>query len=163
MMKTYRDKEARQRDIGFLKEALKEARKAERRKEVPVGAIVTYRDTIVGRGHNQSITRNDPAAHAEILALRQAARRLKNYRLAGCTVYATVEPCPMCAGALVWARVSRLVFGAYDKKAGGCASVFRIPQSRKLNHRVKVTGGILERECRGIMQRFFEKLRRKRQ
>jgi tRNA(adenine34) deaminase len=147
-------------DTFFIREALKEAKKAERKGEVPAGAVVTFNDRIIARGYNQSITSNDPTAHAEIVALRKAAKNLKNYRLSGCRIYVTIEPCPMCAGALVWARVSGLVFGAYDKKAGACGSVANIAHNKKLNHRVKITGGVLEKECSNLIQKFFRKKRR---
>src|SRR3989339_795866 len=110
----------------FLKEALKEAKKAEKFSEVPVGAVIVFNDKIIARGYNKNITSNDPTAHAEIVALRKAAKKLNNYRLNGCSIYVTIEPCPMCAGALVWARVSEVIFGAYDLKAGACGSVVNI-------------------------------------
>jgi tRNA(adenine34) deaminase len=122
--------------------------------------VITCNDKIIARGYNTSITSNDPSAHAEITAIRNAAKKLKNYRLDGCKLYVTIEPCPMCAGALVWARVSELVFGAYDAKAGACGSVTNIINNKKLNHRVKTTGGVLEAQCRGIIQKFFRKKRR---
>jgi tRNA(adenine34) deaminase len=143
----------------FIKEALKEAKKALKLGEVPVGAVITYNDKIIARGYNTSITSNDPSAHAEITAIRNAAQKLKNYRLDGCKLYVTIEPCPMCAGALIWARVSELYFGAYDAKAGACGSVANIVNNKKLNHQVKTTGGILEPQCRSIIQKFFMKKR----
>lgn len=145
----------------FLLEALKEAQKAEKKGEVPVGAVITYKNKIVGRGHNLSITSNDPSAHAEIIALRKASKKLKNYRLPECKIYVTIEPCPMCAGALIWARISEIIFGAADIKAGACGSVFNISDNKNLNHRIKVTGGILEKQCSLIMQDFFKKRRKK--
>ncbi|MHB9155897.1 MAG: tRNA adenosine(34) deaminase TadA [Endomicrobiales bacterium] len=150
----------RRADDYFLREALKEAKKAEAKGEVPVGAVVVLDDTIVGRGHNLPITRRDPAAHAEILALRKAAKKLANYRLPGCRIYVTIEPCPMCAGALVWARVAEVVFGAADPKAGACGSVFNIVYNKKLNHRLKIRGGVLEQECRSLIQQFFKDKRK---
>jgi tRNA(adenine34) deaminase len=146
-------------DEYFLREALKEAAKAEILGEVPVGAVVVENDTIVGRGHNLSITKNDPTAHAEIVALRNAAKKLKNYRLPGCKIYVSIEPCPMCAGALVWARIAEVVFGAPDSKAGACGSVVNIVYNKKLAHRMKITGGLLEPECRSLIQNFFKKKR----
>jgi tRNA(adenine34) deaminase len=143
----------------FIREALKEARKAEKKGEVPVGAVVVQNNTIIGRGHNQSIILNDPTAHAEVIALRKASKKLNNYRLSGCSMYVTIEPCSMCTGALIWARISEIIFGAYDKKAGACGSVFNIADNKKLNHRIKITGGIQENECRTMMQAFFKKRR----
>ena len=147
-------------DEYFLREALKEAGKAERKGEVPVGAVVTFRNKIVGRGYNKSIVLNDPTAHAEIIALREASKKTDNYRLINCKVYVTMEPCPMCIGAMIWARVSEVVFGCYDKKAGACGSVFNIAGNSKLNHKIKVTGGLLENECRTQIQDFFRTRRR---
>lgn len=114
---------------------------------------------ILARTHNAPITLSDPTAHAEILALRAAARALGNYRLPGTTLYVTIEPCAMCAGALVWARVRRLVFGAPDPKAGACVSLYRLPEDPRLNHQVQVTGGVREDECRALMQEFFRNRR----
>ena len=145
----------------FIKEAIKEAKKAQKSDEVPVGAVIAFNDKIIARGHNESITSNDPSAHAEIAAIRNAAKTLKNYRLDGCKLYVTIEPCPMCAGALIWARISELVFGAYDAKAGACGSVINFLNNKKFNHRIKITGGVLENECRFLMQRFFKNKRKK--
>lgn len=153
-------KKYRQESEKYIKEALKEAKKAEKKGEVPVGAVVTYKGKIISRGYNQSITLNDPTAHAEIIALRKAAKKLRNYRGKDCKIYVTIEPCCMCAGALVWARVSDLVFGVYDKKAGACGSVFNIAENKRLNHRIKITGGVLENECRSLIQQFFRKKRK---
>lgn len=146
----------------FMDAALAEAAKAGAKGEVPIGAVVVSEGKIIGRGHNVSITRNDPAGHAEIVALRQAARKRGNYRLSGCTLYVTVEPCPMCAGALIWARVERVVFGAHDEKAGACGSVCDLPANTKFNHRVTVTGGVKAAECRGLLQDFFRERRAQR-
>ena len=126
-----------------------------------MGAIVVKGNKIVGRGYNQSITLKDPTAHAEIIALRAASKKLNNYRLNGCKIYVTLEPCAMCAGSLVWGRVKDLIFGAYDRKAGACGSILNITNNRNLNHRVKVTGGILEKKCRSLIQKFFKKKRNK--
>ena len=149
-------------DIFFLKEALKEARAARKKGEVPVGAVLVLKNKVIGRGHNKSITHNDPTAHAEIIALRAASTKISNYRLNGSKIYVTVEPCPMCAGALVWARVSEIIFGAHDKKAGACGSLFNIANNKKLNHRIKITGGVLEKDCRSLIQKFFRKKRSER-
>jgi len=148
-------------DKFFLKEALKEAIKARKKGEVPVGAVLVIENKIIGRGYNRSISLNDPSAHAEIIALRSASRKIKNYRLNGSRLYATVEPCPMCAGALVWARVSEIIFGTFDRKAGACGSVVNIANNKKLNHRCKVAGGVLEKQCRSLLQKFFRKKRNK--
>jgi tRNA(adenine34) deaminase len=144
----------------FIRAALAEARKAEKLGEVPVGAVITLNDKIIARGYNKNITSNDPTAHAEIVALKAAAQKLKNYRLNGCRMYVTIEPCPMCAGALVWSRISEIVFGAYDPKAGACGSVVNVVDHKKLNHRIKTTGGVLEKDCRSIIQKFFKKRRK---
>lgn len=143
-------------DETFLRQALDLAREAERAGEVPVGAVVTLGDCVIGRGRNSPISSNDPTAHAEILALREAAATLANYRLEGATLYVTLEPCVMCAGALVVARVARLVFGARDLRFGGVRSKFRLSDSELLNHRLEITEGVLGAECAELMQNFFE-------
>ena len=146
-------------DEDFLREALELAREAERGGEVPVGAVVVLDGRVVGRGRNSPIARNDPTAHAEILALREAAAATGNYRLEGATMYATLEPCVMCAGALVAARVSRLVFGARDLRFGGVRSKFRLADAGVLNHRVQIVEGVLGAECAELLQRFFDSRR----
>lgn len=138
-----------------MREALELAFEAERNHEVPVGAVVILGGEIIGRGRNSPISLNDPTAHAEILALREAANRIENYRLEQATIYVTLEPCVMCAGALVAARLSRLVFGARDLRFGGVRSKFRLADSEVLNHRLQVTEGVLGAECTELMQRFF--------
>jgi len=140
--------------------ALEEAKKASRKDEVPVGAVVIANKKIVARAHNQTIQLNDPTAHAEILALRKAAKKLGNYRLNNCQMYVTVEPCPMCAGALIWARIKELVYGVSDPKSGACGSVVNLLQNKKFNHQVKVVAGVLEKECKQIIQKFFQEKRR---
>jgi tRNA(adenine34) deaminase len=146
-------------DEDFLREALELARDAERGGEVPVGAVVVLDGRVIGRGRNSPIARNDPTAHAEILAMREAAAATGNYRLEGATMYATLEPCVMCAGALVAARVSRLVFGARDLRFGGVRSKFRLADADVLNHRVEVVEGVLGAECAELLQRFFSSRR----
>jgi len=146
-----------------MKEAIGEARRAQELGEVPVGALIVSDGKIISKGFNRCIKDNDPTAHAEIVALRKAAKKLKNYRLNGCDLYVTIEPCAMCAGALVNARISKIFYGAHDIKAGGCKSVFKIANNKKLNHRIEFHGGIMEKECAGIIQKFFEKKRQKRQ
>jgi Cytosine/adenosine deaminases len=142
-----------------MQEAIRLARDAAERQEVPVGAIVVREGEILGRGGNSPISANDPTAHAEILAIRQAAKALGNYRLEGCTLYATLEPCVMCAGALVASRIQRLVFGARDLRFGGVRSKFRIADSDLLNHRVDVVEGVLAVECVELLQQFFRQRR----
>ena len=142
-------------DEDFLREALELAREAERGGEVPVGAVVVVNGRVLGRGRNSPISRSDPTAHAEILALREAAAATGNYRLEGATMYATLEPCVMCAGALVAARVSRLVFGARDLRFGGVRSKFRLADAEVLNHQVEIVEGVLGAECAELLQTFF--------
>ena len=139
-----------------MKTALALAAEAQRAGEVPVGAIVVRDGEVVGRGWNQPIGAHDPTAHAEIVALRDAARRLGNYRLPGTTLYVTIEPCLMCVGAMVHARVARVVYGAREPKAGAIESALRAHEHPALNHRLEEAGGVLEDECRAIMQAFFE-------
>jgi tRNA(adenine34) deaminase len=142
-------------DERWMREALLLAREAELAGEVPVGAVLLLDGEIVGRGRNQVITSGDPTAHAEIVALREAARRLGNYRLEGTSMYVTLEPCVMCAGALVNARVGRLVFGSRDLRFGGVRSKFRLADSEILNHRVEVVEGVLAAECVEMLESFF--------
>ncbi len=142
-------------DADFMAQALQLARQAEEAGEVPVGAVVVHDGQIIGRGSNAPISETDPTAHAEIEALREAARLLGNYRLPETTLYVTLEPCPMCAGAMVHARVARLVYGCADPRSGAAGSVYDIAASAKLNHRLEVTGGVLEGESRELLQEFF--------
>jgi tRNA(adenine34) deaminase len=146
-------------DEDFLRQALELAREAERGGEVPVGAVVVLDGRVIGRGRNSPIARSDPTAHAEILALREAAAATGNYRLERATVYATLEPCVMCAGALIAARVSRLVFGARDLRFGGIRSKFCLADTDVLNHRVEIVEGVLGAECMELIQRFFNSRR----
>ena len=146
-----------ERDLYFMREALKEAEAAYEKGEVPVGAVlVSEEGELLARAHNQPISLCDPTAHAEILALREGARRLGNYRLLGTTLYVTLEPCPMCAGALVYARVKRLIFGARDAKSGACGSVCNLVKEARLNHRLEVEEGLLAEEARRLLQEFFK-------
>jgi tRNA(adenine34) deaminase len=142
-------------DEEFMREALAEAEAAREEGEVPVGAVVILGGEVIARGRNSVIRSCDPTAHAEIVALREAARVVANYRLTGATVYSTLEPCAMCAGAMVHARVTRLVYGAKDPKAGAVETHFGICSTGFLNHRVSVEGGILEGECGRVLQSFF--------
>ncbi len=143
----------------FMLEALAEARLALEAGEVPVGAVVVLDGEVIGRGHNLREAAQDPTAHAEILAIRQAARHLGSWRLTNADLYVTLEPCPMCAGAIVNARLRRLVFGAYDPKAGAVVSLMNLVQDRRLNHTVEVLDGICQSECAGLLQEFFQRLR----
>jgi tRNA(adenine34) deaminase len=148
-------------DERWMREALRAAREAARGGEVPVGACVVAADgTLLAAASNRTRTDCDPTAHAEVLALREAARRVGNYRLTGAVVYSTVEPCAMCAGALVQARVARLVYGARDERAGAVESVFRVCDASSLNHRMELAAGVLEEDCRALMQEFFRERRK---
>jgi len=141
--------------------ALGEARAAADAAEVPVGAVVVCRGQVIGKGHNQREEFLDPTSHAEILAIRQAAHSLGSWRLEDCTLYVTLEPCVMCAGAIVQARVERLVFGCLDPKGGGVRSLYRICEDRRLNHRVVVEAGVLQESCTAILKDFFDSLRQR--
>ena len=144
----------------FMEEALKEAQKAAALGEVPIGAVIVRGGEVVGRGHNMTETAKDPTAHAEIEAIRQAAKNLGGWRLIGCDMYVTAEPCAMCAGAIVWSRIETLYIGAMDPKAGACGSVFNIVQEKKLNHNVRIETGLLQDQCSNILKEFFKKLRK---
>jgi len=146
-------------DELFMKEALKEAQKAYEINEVPIGAIIVRNGEIVGRGYNQKETMKDATLHAEISAIKDACVNLRGWRLPGCTMYVTLEPCPMCAGALVNSRIERLVIGARDLKTGACGSVLNIVQMEKLNHQINVQFGVLEEDCSNILKTFFAELR----
>jgi tRNA(adenine34) deaminase len=146
-------------DEHYMRLALAQAAEGQAAGEVPVGAVVVLDDQVAGAGFNHPITCHDPTAHAEIVALRAAARRLGNYRLTGAAVYVTVEPCLMCVGAMVHARVGRVVFGAPEPKAGALVSMTRAHELPGLNHRLDVLGGVLEAECRDVMQSFFRSRR----
>lgn len=148
-------------DQFFMDLALNEAKQAQILNEVPIGAVVVFDKQVIGVGHNQPIRLSDPTAHAEIIALRQASEQIGNYRLTDCTIYVTIEPCAMCAGAIVNARIKRLVYGATEERAGGVNSIFQICTNSSLNHRVEVTSGIRENECRELMQSFFRNRRKK--
>jgi tRNA(adenine34) deaminase len=147
-------------DTAWMEQALEQARTAARAGEVPVGALVIKDGKILGAAHNRTLLDNDPAAHAEIVALRQAAARLSNHRLTGCEMYVTIEPCAMCAGAMIHARIARLVYGAVDPKAGAAGSVLEVINHPKLNHQMKVTPGVLADECSEILQEFFRARRK---
>ena len=142
-----------------MREALKEAEIAFSLGEVPVGCVIVRDDEIIARGHNMTETLKDPTVHAEMNALREAAEKLGGWRLPGCSVYVTFEPCAMCAGAMVWARIEELYIGTDDPKAGACGSVLNVAANDDLNHQIRVERGILREECSGIMKRFFRELR----
>lgn len=146
-------------DINFMQKAYSLAKKAEAINEVPVGAVVVANGKIIGEGYNQSITLNDPSAHAEMLAIQQAGKVLNNYRMLDCTLYVTLEPCPMCAGLLIHSRIKRLVFAANDLKTGAAGSAFNLVEHEKHNHRVAVTGGVFAEECSELLSSFFKKRR----
>ena len=143
-----------------MREAIKEAKEGWLHGEVPVGALlINQSDEILARDHNRCISLNDPTAHAEILVIRQTAQKLKNYRLNGVTIVVTIEPCPMCMGAIMNARLDMLVFGAFDPKWGAAGSVYNLPDDEKLNHRITIISRIMEQECRDLMQGFFRERR----
>lgn len=146
-------------DEHFMLKAMEEAAIAEENGDVPIGAIITYENSIIARAHNQREQLNDPTAHAEIIALTQAAAYLGTWRLHGCSIYVTLEPCPMCAGALVQARIDRLVYGCNDPKTGSCGSVYNIVEDERLNHRIPTTSGIMAKECSRQLSTFFQKKR----
>jgi len=146
-------------DADYMDLALAEARKAESVNEVPVGAVVISEGAVIGSGYNQPVSGADPTAHAEIIALRQAARHQRNYRLSNVTMYCTVEPCMMCAGAMIHARIDRLVFGTPDPKAGSAGSIYNVLSDPRLNHSVDVISGVREDECASLLRDFFAKRR----
>ncbi|MES2767222.1 MAG: tRNA adenosine(34) deaminase TadA [Bacteroidota bacterium] len=146
-------------DEIFMHEALVEAEKARSIGEVPIGAVVIFKNKIIGRGHNQIEKLQDPMAHAEVFAIKEAAEFLKNRRLSETTLYVTLEPCAMCAGAIVLARIPRLVFGTSDPKAGACGTLYSITEDARLNHRCEVVRDVLKDECAGILKSFFVELR----
>lgn len=153
----------RSRDEYFMREALVEAEKAHQAGEVPVGAVVVDKEgRIIGRGHNLVVAGHDPSGHAEIIALRNASQNIKNYRLDNCAIYVTLEPCPMCSGAIIGARLTRLVYGAKDQKAGAVESVFKLFDERRVNHHTDVTAGVLEEDCLRMLRSFFVELRKSR-
>ncbi|MDR1122600.1 MAG: tRNA adenosine(34) deaminase TadA [Endomicrobium sp.] len=150
-------------EVYFMSQALKEARKAQKISEVPIGAVITCDDKIIARGFNKCVILSDPTAHAEIVTLRKAAKKLKNYRLKNCSIYVTIEPCIMCVGALVNARIKNIIFGAYETKSGACKSVFKIAKNKKLNHKIEFSNGkekYLNKECADIIKNFFKERRK---
>jgi tRNA(adenine34) deaminase len=153
------DNRARMDSEHFMRDALALAAEAARAGEVPVGAVVVKDGRIIGRGYNRPITTADPTAHAEIVAMREAAASLGNYRLPGCELYVTLEPCVMCVGAMVHARIARVVFGARDPKTGACGSIVDLPGLATLNHHGQFEGGVLAEECGAVLKRFFAERR----
>jgi tRNA(adenine34) deaminase len=149
----------RTQDLTFMRMALEEAARAPAIGEVPIAALIVQGNQILAQAHNCRELWQDPTAHAEVIAIRAAATALRTWRLTDTTLYVTVEPCSMCIGAIILARVSRVVFGAWDPKAGACGSVFDLPSEPKLNHQVLVTGGVFEQECQSLVQKFFKELR----
>ncbi len=150
-------------DIDYMQIALSLGRQAAQNGEVPVGAIVVKDGIVIGRGSNAPITLHDPTAHAEIIAMREAAQYIGNYRLVGCTLYVTLEPCAMCSGTIQHARVAKLVYGASDPKTGACGSVINLMNEPKLNHHCEVISGVLAQECGAVLTEFFKQRRLKRQ
>ena len=146
-------------DEDYMKLAIKEAKRAFAKEEVPIGAVIVKNGKVIAKAHNLKESAQDPTAHAEILAIRQAVDKLGGWRLLGCTLYVTIEPCAMCAGALVESRVERLVFGAAEPKSGAAGSLFNLTANQKLNHRLEVESEVLETECKKLMKIFFKKLR----
>ena len=146
-------------DLDFMQQALRLAERAARDGEVPIGALLVVGGDVIGEGWNRPIGSFDPTAHAEIIAMREGARRLNNYRLGGATLYATLEPCAMCIGAVLNARVARVVFGAWDSKAGACGSVIDLPREPRLMHRIDVFGGVCSHESAALLRQFFESRR----
>jgi tRNA(adenine34) deaminase len=144
------------RDVYWMKRALKLARRAMQKGEVPVGAVIVMENALVAEGNNSPITLRDPTAHAEIMAIRRAGQVINNYRLPGSTLYVTLEPCVMCAGAMIHARIERLVYGAPDPRTGAAGSVFNLVQAKQINHRLNVVGGILGDECAALLRDFFQ-------
>ena len=146
-------------DNKFMAEALKEAEKSANFDEVPVGAVIVKDDKIIARGHNLRESKNDPTAHAEIVAIRKACKKLKSWRLEGCTIYVTIEPCSMCAGTLLWTRIKRIVYGAKDIKGGALGSSYNLFEVKNINHHPEIEGGILEEKCSTLMTSFFRNKR----
>ncbi len=139
-----------------MQHAFKEAEKAYAKEEIPIGAVVVFENRIIGKGHNQVETLKDPTAHAEIIAITSAAAYLSSKALFGCSLYVTLEPCSMCAGAIVLAKIENLIFGAFDNKSGACGSVLNITNNKSLNHQLNVTGGMLDAKCSELLRSFFD-------
>lgn len=145
----------------FMKEAIKQANTASKYDEVPVGAVVVMNDKIIAKAYNKKNQKNNALLHAEILALNKAQRKLKTWHLEDCELFVTLEPCPMCAGACINTRLKRIIFGAYDSKAGCCGTLYNLPTDARFNHRPEVVGGVLEKECATLLSQFFKQKRKK--
>ena len=159
MMDKIAQADQKQLDIQFMQHAFELAQHAESFNEIPVGAVIVYQGKIIGEGFNQSIMLNDPSSHAEMNAIRQAGKYLNNYRLLDCTLYVTLEPCPMCAGLLVHSRIKRLVFASNDLKTGAAGSALNLVDNPQLNHQLEVTSGIMAAECSQLLSNFFKRRR----
>lgn len=147
-------------DYYFMSRALKQAEVAYKKGEVPVGAVVVKDGKVISRGYNLRETTNDPTAHAELLAMKKASKKLDSWRLSGCTLYVTLEPCPMCSGVIVNSRIDRVVFGAYDQKAGCCTTLYHLCNDERFNHRAEILGGVMEDSCAKILSDFFKEKRK---
>lgn len=148
-------------DIKFMREALKQAKKAEAIAEVPIGCVIVYRGKIIGRGYNKRNQQGSTLAHAELLAISKASKKLGDWRLEDCTMYVTLEPCPMCAGAIVQARIPKVMIGAMNPKAGCAGSILNLLEERRFNHQVETKRGLLEEECQILLKEFFQNLRQR--
>ncbi len=148
-------------DYYFMQRAIMQAKCAEKCGEVPVGAVVVKDGKIIARGYNRRETDKDPTAHAELIAMRRASKKLNSWRLCGCTLYVTLEPCPMCSGVIINSRMDRVVFGAYDEKAGCCTTLYHMCTDERFNHRAEVLGGVMEDECASVLTEFFKSKRKK--
>jgi tRNA(adenine34) deaminase len=148
-----------QKDEYFMRAAIREAQAAEEDGDVPIGCVIAHGGIIIAKAHNQREQLTDPTAHAEMIAITQAAEHLQSWRLHGCTIYVTLEPCSMCAGAMVLGRIDRLVYGCRDPKTGACGSLYNIVQDERLNHRIEVTEGVLEQDCSAMLSDFFARRR----
>ena len=147
-------------DYYFMERALNQAKVAYKKGEVPVGAVVVKDGKVISRGYNLRETTNDPTAHAELLAMKKASKKLDSWRLSGCTLYVTLEPCPMCSGVIVNSRIDRVVFGAYDQKAGCCTTLYHLCNDERFNHRSEILGGVMEEDCAKILSDFFKEKRK---
>ena len=148
-----------EKDIEFMKLALEQAKIAYKKDEVPIGAVIVCNDKVIAKGFNIREKRNDPTGHAEIVAIKKACKKRRSWRLEDCTIYVTVEPCSMCAGALLWTRIKRIVFGAFDAKGGALGSSYNLFEQKNLNHKAEITSGVLEKECISILSNFFKEKR----
>ncbi len=147
-------------DYYFMNCALNQAKVAYKKGEVPVGAVIVKDGKVISRGYNLRETTNDPTAHAELLAMKRASKKLDSWRLSGCTLYVTLEPCPMCSGVIVNSRIDRVVFGAYDQKAGCCTTLYHLCNDERFNHRAEILGGVMEEDCAKILSDFFKEKRK---